>query len=152
MQTLIVPMSRWWVRPLHAVLGSLVVAVGAWLAWDSLPLMWAALLAVATGGFLFWQGHTIGLTWAWATILLGLESLAWPLVTMVQVRQSTAEPTDDQMSMILSSVLIGLFSAVFWISFSYGLFKRAGRERSDQPAIAQASQPVVQTERPRKRR
>jgi hypothetical protein len=29
------------------------------------------------------------------------------------------------MGAILSATLMGLFSAVFWIAFSYGLFKRA---------------------------
>jgi hypothetical protein len=139
------------VRPLHVMLGSLVVAVGAWMAWDALSLSWVVLLAVSAGGFLSWQGSTIGLTWAWTTLLLGLESLAWPLVTMYQIRQSTAEPNDDQMSMILLAVWVGLFSAVFWISFSYGLFKRTGRERSDQPVTALAPQPFVRTERQRKK-
>ncbi len=152
MQELTVMSSRWWMLPLHILLGSLVVVVGAWLAWDSLPLIWVVLLAVAVGGFLSWRGRTLGLTWAWATLLLGLESLVWPLVTMVRIRQSTAEPTDDQMGIMLSAVLVGLFSAVFWISFSYGLFKRAGRERSDQPATAQPSQPSAQTGHPHKKR
>lgn len=144
--------SQWWVRPLHVMLGSLVVAVGAWLAWDALSSNWVVLLAVATGGLLLWQGRTIGLTWAWATFLLGLESLAWPLVTMVQIRQATTEPSDEQMGRILLAVVAGLFSAVFWISFSYGLFKRAGQKHSGQPATSPASRPVVETERPRKKR
>ena len=143
---------RWWVRPLHVLLGSLVVAVGAWLAWDTLSLNWVALLAVAVGGLLSWQGYTIGLTWAWTTLLLGLESVAWPLVTMVQIRQATSEPNDEQMGLILLAVVAGLFSAVFWISFSYGLFKRANRQHSGQPATALASQPVAQIERRRKKR
>jgi hypothetical protein len=29
------------------------------------------------------------------------------------------------MGAILSAIVMGLFSAVFWISFAYGLFKRA---------------------------
>lgn len=143
---------RWWVRPLHVMLGSLVVAVGAWLAWDRLALMWVVLLAVAVGGLFWWQGRTIGLTWAWATLLLGLESLAWPLVTMVQIYRATTEPTDEQMGLILLAVVAGLFSAVFWISFSYGLFKRAGREHSGQSAAALASQAVGRTDPSRKKR
>jgi hypothetical protein len=143
---------RWWVRPLHVMLGSLVVAVGAWLAWDRLALMWVVLLAVAAGGLFWWQGRTIGLTWAWATLLLGLECLAWPLVTMVQIRRATNEPNDEQMGLILLAVVAGLFSAVFWLSFSYGLFKRAGRGHFDQPPADPASQSVDRTEPPRKKR
>jgi hypothetical protein len=46
---------------------------------------------------------------------------------MVQVRSTTTEPTDEQMGTILSAVVTGLLSAVFWITLSYGLFKRAGQ-------------------------
>lgn len=123
--------ASWWSPQLNALLGSLVVAAGAWLAWDSFSPGEIALLTGGVAGFLIWQGRTIGLVWAWATLLLGLESLAWPIMTMVQVRSITTEPTDEQMGAILSAVLTGLFSAVFWITFSYGLFKRAS-----QPVIA----------------
>ncbi|HEY6288862.1 MAG TPA: hypothetical protein VIW48_05400 [Nitrospiraceae bacterium] len=119
--------TTWWSPQLNALLGSLVVAAGAWLAWDSVSPWEVFLIAGGVAGFLVWQGRTIGLVWAWATLLLGLESLAWPIITMVQVRSTTTEPTDEQMGTILSAVLTGLISAVFWITISYGLFKRAGR-------------------------
>ena len=117
--------TTWWSPQLNALLGSLVVATGAWLAWDSFSPWGITLVACGVAGLLIWQGRTIGLVWAWATLLIGLESLAWPIVTMVQVRSATTEPTDEQMGTILSAVLTGLFSAIFWITFSYGLFKRA---------------------------
>ena len=119
--------ATWWSPQFNALLGSLVVAAGAWLAWDSFSLWGIVLVAGAVAGLLFWQGRTIGLVWAWTTLLIGLESLAWPIVTMVQVRSVTTEPTDDQMGSILSAALTGLFSAIFWITFSYGLFKRIGQ-------------------------
>jgi len=119
--------TTWWSPQLNALLGSLVVATGAWLAWDSFSPWGVFLVAGGVTGFLIWQGRTIGLVWAWATLLLGLESLAWPIITMVQVRSTTTEPTDEQMGTILSAVLTELLSAVFWISISYGLFKRAGQ-------------------------
>ena len=152
MEDLTVMTPRWWVRPLHVLVGSLVVAVGAWLAWNALSLSWVAVLTVVAGGFLSWQGSTIRLTWAWTTLLLGLESLAWPLVTMYQIRQLTTEPNDDQMSMILSAVVAGLISAVFWISFAYGLFRRTDRNRSNQSATPLAPQPVAPGEHRRKKR
>jgi hypothetical protein len=120
-------MTTWWNPQLNALLGSLVVAAGAWLAWDSLPVWAVFLVAGVVAGFLIWQGRTIGLVWAWATLLLGLESLAWPIVTMVQVRSIATEPTDEQLGTMLSAGLTGLISAVFWITFSYGFFKR-GRQ------------------------
>ena len=119
--------TTWWSPQINALLGSLVVAAGAWLAWDSFSPWEVFLVAGGVAGFLIWQGRTVGLIWAWATLLLGLESLAWPIVTMVQIRAITAEPTDEQMGTMLSAVLMGLFSAVFWITFSYGFFKRASR-------------------------
>ena len=125
--------TGWWSPQLNALLGSLVVAAGAWLAWDSFSPWGIVFVVGAVAGLLVWQGRTIGLVWAWATLLLGLESLAWP---MVQIRSLTAEPTDEQMGEVLSAVLTGLFSAVFWITFSYGLFKRAS-----QPVIAPSDAP-----------
>jgi hypothetical protein len=119
--------TTWWSPQINALLGSLVVAAGAWLAWDSFSPWGVFLVAGVVAGFLIWQGRTIGLVWAWATLLLGLESLAWPIVTMVQIRSTTTEPTDEQMGTILSAVVTGLLSAVFWITLSYGLFKRAGQ-------------------------
>src|SRR4029077_15466499 len=119
--------TTWWSPQLNALLGSLVVAAGAWLAWDSFSPWGVFLVAGGVAGFLIWQGRKVGLVWAWATLLLGLESLAWPIVTMVQVRSTTTEPTDEQMGTILSAVVTGLLSAIFWITISYGLFKRTGQ-------------------------
>jgi len=133
--------TRWWSPQLNALLGSLVVAAGAWLAWDSFSPWGVFLFAGGVAGFLIWQGRTIGLVWAWATLFLGLESLAWPIVKMVQIRSTMTEPTDEQMGTILSAVLTGLFSAIFWITFSYGLFKRAGRPITASSANATDSNP-----------
>ena len=133
--------TTWWSPQLNALLGSLVVAAGAWLAWDSFSPWEIFLVAGSVAGFLIWQGRTIGLVWAWATLLLGLESLAWPIVTMVQVRSTATEPTDEQMGTILSAVLTGLFSAVFWITFSYGLFKRASQPIAASSTDAPDSHP-----------
>lgn len=133
--------TTWWNPRLNALLGSLVVAVGAWLAWDSLSPWGVFLVAAGVAGFLVWQGRTIGLVWAWATLLLGLESLAWPIVTMVQIRSTTAEPTDEQMGTILSALVPGLLSAIFWVTLSYGLFKRASQPIAASSTDATNSQP-----------
>ncbi len=133
--------TTWWSPQLNALLGSLVVAAGAWLAWDSLPAWGVFLITGVVAGFLVWQGRTIGLVWAWATLLLGLESLAWPIVTMIQVRSITTEPTDEQLGTMLSAVLTGLVSAVFWITFSYGFFKRARQPLDATSVDATATHP-----------
>ena len=133
--------TTWWSPQINALLGSLIVAAGAWLAWDSFSPWGVFLVAGGVAGFLIWQGRTVGLVWAWATLLLGLESLAWPIVTMVQARSITAEPTDEQMGMILSAIVTGLISAVFWITISYGLFKRAGQPITASSADAIENNP-----------
>jgi hypothetical protein len=114
-----------WIRYVNIGLGSLVVAIGAWLAGNALSLSGAAGVLIAAAAFLWWSGRTITLIWAWSTLLLGMESFAWPITTMLQIRSGGGDPSDEDMGIILSASLMGLFSAVFWIAFSYGLFKRA---------------------------
>lgn len=116
-----------WMVRINAVLGSLVVTLGFWLIWEEFPLTFAVAMALVVAGFLVWQGSTIAAIWAWVTLLLGLESLAWPIVTMVQVRMALAEPTEQQMGGILTAVLFGLVSSIFWLTFSYGIYKRKVR-------------------------
>ncbi|HKT35161.1 MAG TPA: hypothetical protein VJR03_10055 [Nitrospira sp.] len=115
-----------WIIYINVGLGSLVVTIGAWLAGNGLSLASAAGVAVAAAAFLGWRGRSIALVWAWSTLLLGLACLAWPMATMLQIRSGGAEPSDAEMGAILSATVMGLFSACFWIAFSYGLFKRAG--------------------------
>lgn len=120
----------WWIR-LNAVLGGLVVTVGLWLVWGGLPLVGTIAAWLGIAGFLVWWSPTISAVWAWTTLLLGVESLAWPVLTMIQVRMTSGEPTEQQMGLILTAVLFGVFSSVFWLTFSYGLFKRL---RGDEKA------------------
>ncbi len=122
--------GQMWVTRINAVLGSVVVTVGFWLMWGELQPLHAAMLALGVAAFLTWRGTTLARVWAWATLLLGLESLAWPILTMVRVRMHTAEPTDQQMGDMLTSILFGLFSAIFWASFSYGIFNWVRRQES----------------------
>ena len=44
--------TTWWGPQLNALLGSLVVAAGAWLAWDSFSLWEVLLVAGGVAGFL----------------------------------------------------------------------------------------------------
>jgi len=143
-------LNAWWSPQLNALLATFAVAMGAWLAWDSFSPWGIFLVAGGVLGFLIWKGRTIGRVWAWATLLLGVESLAWPIVTMVQVRAITVEPTDEQMGTILSAVLMGLVSAVFWVTFSHGLFKRTGQRITDaSPKVTDSATSIVQSGRPR---
>ncbi len=148
-------MTSLWTPQLNAALGSLVVAVGAWLAWDALSGLGALFVMAGIAGFLLWRGRTIGLVWAWSTLFLGLECFAWPILTMVRIRSATSQPSDEDMPTILSAVLMGLFSAVFWIAFSYGLFKRAGGDMTGPtpPSSEHTSRSLLPARsRPRKNR
>jgi hypothetical protein len=75
---------------------------------------------------------------------------------MVRIQSAAAQPSDEQMSTILSAVLMGLFSAVFWIAFSYGLFKRAKGEQSvplpESAGKSLRQSPPTAPTRPRKKR
>lgn len=146
--------SQVWGPQLNAMLAGLVNAVGACLAWDALTPTGGLLVGVGATAWLLWQGRTTGQVWAWATLGLGLESFSWPVLTMVQIRMATAEPTDEQMGTILSAVVVGLLSAVFWVSFSYGLFKRDRSSTSDSATTAAAppALPSPKSAKPRKPR
>jgi hypothetical protein len=133
--------SRWTLR-VNAALGSLVVATGAWLAWDALGGAGGLMILVIAGCFLLWRGRTIRLIWAWSTLFLGMECLAWPILTMLRSRSATIQPSDEEMGTILSAVLVGLFSAVFWIAFSYGLFQGADSNRPPQSSQTQPIRPL----------
>lgn len=110
---------------LNALLGTLVAVVGFWLVGRDLSSIVLTGLILSVGGFLWWRARSLTEVWAWTTLLLGLESLAWPLTLMIQLKRASEIPSDEEMGTILSAVVLGLFSSVFWISFSYGLFKRA---------------------------
>lgn len=111
---------------LNLSLGTIVATVGFWLIWGGtvspvIVIGWALIV----GLFLWFITESITELWAWSTLLLGLESFAWPLVLMIQLRSGAESLPESEMGTILSAVMLGLFSSVFWISFSYGLFKRA---------------------------
>jgi hypothetical protein len=112
---------------INAVLATLVTTVGAWLVWGPFSIGWSLAIGSSIFLFLLWRSATIGTVWAWATLLLGVESFAWPVTTIVGFRSSANQPSDEEMGIILNAVLFGLFSAVFWVSFAVGLFRREQR-------------------------
>ena len=125
-------MSRW-THHLNAAIGSLVLTCGLWLVWGEAPATILVAVAVLLGVLLSWGSASLAAVWGWTTALLGLESLAWPVVTMLQVRLAAREPTEQEMGAILTSMLFGLFSSIFWLTFSYGIFKKFVRHTSDTP-------------------
>lgn len=113
-----------WTPQLNAGLASLVVTIGLWLMWSEVPVPLLAAVTLGVAGSLAWRCTTIGAVWAWATLLLGLESFAFPIVTMIQIRMTAEEPSHEQMGQMLTAILFGVFSSIFWLTFSYGVFKK----------------------------
>lgn len=109
---------------LNALIGSLLVTLGLWLIWATAPIGLLGIVAVIIAGVLIWASSSLAAVWMWTTGLIGLESLGWPLVTMLQVKMAGREPTEQEMGIILTSILFGLFSSIFWLTFSYGIFTR----------------------------
>lgn len=124
---------RTWSLQLNAAIGSLVVTFGLWLVWGEAPVIALVAVALLLGVLLSWGSSSLAAVWAWTTALLGVESLAWPIMTMVQVKLAAREPTEQEMGEILTAMLFGLFSSIFWLTFSYGIFKKFVRAAPDPP-------------------
>ena len=112
---------------LNAALGSMIVTIGLWLLWGDAPIPLLLAVVAVTTGLLVWKCASIPEVWAWTTLLLGLESFAYPVLTMVQIRMATTEPSNEQMGLMLTAIVFGVFSSIFWLTFSYGIFKRLTR-------------------------
>ena len=117
---------------LNLILGTLVTTVGFWILWNAAPEFVVAGWVLVVSGFLWWKAKSVTEVWAWVTLVLGLESFAWPLQRMVQLKNVADTPSDDEMGAMLSDIILGLFFAVFWMSFSYGLFKWAWKTPIDE--------------------
>ena len=109
--------------------------------WDQAGVVWTLLVAAVATALLLWQARSIGAVWAWTTLGLGIESMTWPIVTMVRIRIEGIQPTEEQMGTILNAVLFGLFTSVFWVTFALGLFKRL-REQNAPPVPVQEGTPA----------
>jgi hypothetical protein len=135
---------------LNAVLGSLTVTVGLWLLLGALPGFLGIALAVGLAILLAWKSPTIGYIWATSTFLLGVESLAWPLMQMVDIQKLGPEPPLEELQRIFTAVLFGLFSGVFWMTFAYGIFKRT--RRTNTPSVPSVNAPQTKNQRKRSRK
>lgn len=115
---------------LNAVLGSLTVTVGLWLLVGALPMPIGIALAIGLAILLAWKSPSIGSIWATSTLLLGVESLTWPIMQMADLKKLGPEPPLEELERIFTAVLFGLFSGVFWMTFAYGIFKRTRNKHS----------------------
>jgi hypothetical protein len=125
----------------NAVFGSLILTVGLWLLLGELPIPGALVLILGLAGLLAWQTPTIAHIWAVSTLLLGLESLAWPVLQMADIRKLGPEPPLEDLQRIFTAVLFGLFSGVFWMTFSYGIYKRIRSQQKPPETSKSATSP-----------
>ena len=109
---------------LNAVLGSLAVTVGLWLLIGALPVPIGIAVGIGLAILLAWKCPSIGYIWAISTLLLGVESMAWPMMQMADLQKLGPEPPIEELERIFTAVLFGLFSGVFWMTFAYGIYKR----------------------------
>ena len=136
---------------LNAVLGSLTVTVGLWLLVGALSLPIGIALAVGLAILLTWKSPSIGSIWAISTLLLGVESLTWPIIQMADIQKLGPEPPLEELQRIFTAVLFGLFSGVFWMTFAYGIYKRTRGTNTPAPPSVTTSQTKNQRKRSRKK-
>ncbi len=108
----------------NAVLGSLIVTVGLWLLVGALSVPVGIVVAIGLAILLAWQCPSIGYIWAICTLLLGIESIAWPMLQMADLQKLGPEPPMEDLERIFNAIIFGLFSGVFWMTFAYGIYKR----------------------------
>jgi hypothetical protein len=136
---------------LNIALGTLVTTVGFWLLWGATVPVILVVWTLTVSAFLWWKAGTIAEVWAWSTLLLGLESIAWPIILMTQLPPASAIPSDEEMGAMLSAIVLALFSSVFWIAFSYGLFKRGWTAPQSQVLDASRTPDDARQAKPKKK-
>ncbi|GJL54270.1 MAG: hypothetical protein NPIRA02_14020 [Nitrospirales bacterium] len=134
---------------LNAVLGSLVVTIGLWMLLGTLALPLGVVIALGVAGLLAWKCPSIGHVWIVTTLILGIESLAWPVIQMVDLQKLGPEPPLEDLQRIFTAVMFGLFSGVFWMTFAYGIYKRT---KGEPPLPESTNQPATGKKRKKSKR
>ena len=130
----------------NAVLGAMAVAGGLWFLQGGLSLPVTGLVVVGLTTVLAKICRRTSQVWTWSTLLLGLESLAWPFQLVGELRQFGPEPPMEAMSKVFTAVLFGVFSGIFWLTFAYGLYRRT------HPSPEDTAAPVTPNQAKAKRR
>ena len=108
----------------NAVLGAMAVTVGLWFLQGDLSSSVTIVIIVGLTILYAKVCPTAAHVWMWSTLLLGVESLAWPFQLLGELEQYGAEPPLEEMSKVFTAVLFGVFSGVFWLTFAYGIYRR----------------------------
>lgn len=130
----------------NAVLGAMAVAGGLWFLQGGLSLTVTVLAVVGLTAVLANICQRVAQVWMWSTLLLGVESLAWPFQLVGELQQFGPEPPMEEMSKVFTAVLFGVFSGIFWLTFAYGLYRRS------QPPSEETVAPLTPNQAKAKRR
>ena len=108
----------------NAVLGAMAVTVGLWFLRGDLSSSVTIVIIIGLTILYAKVCPTAAHVWMWSTLLLGVESLAWPFQLIGELEQYGAEPPLEEMSKVFTAVLFGVFSGIFWLTFAYGIYRR----------------------------
>jgi hypothetical protein len=134
---------------INAVLGAMAVTVGFWLLQGDLSSAVSMVMIVGLTVLYAKVCPTAGHVWMWSTMLLGLESLAWPFQMLGELEQFGPEPPLEEMEKVFTAVLFGVFSGIFWLTFAYGLYKRTQPKIADPSEVPTANQAKAQRKKKR---
>jgi len=113
----------------------MAVTVGLWFLRGDLSSTVTVLTVVGSTMVFIKVCPGIAHVWMYTTFLLGVESIAWPLQMMGELRSLGPEPPLEDMQRIFTAVLFGMFSGVFWLTFAYGIYRRTRPQVESQGAV-----------------
>ena len=128
---------------INAVLGAMAVTVGLWFLQGDLSSSVTIIIIVGLTILYAKVCPTAAHVWMWSTLLLGVESLAWPFQLIGELEQYGAEPPLEEMSKVFTAVLFGVFSGIFWLTFAYGIYRRT-QPKTEEPLPLTSNQAKAQ--------
>ena len=127
----------------NAVLGAMAVTVGLWFLRGDLSSSVTIVIIIGLTILYAKVCPTAAHVWMWSTLLLGVESLAWPFQLIGELEQYGAEPPLEEMSKVFTAVLFGVFSGIFWLTFAYGIYRRT-QPKTEEPLPLTSNQAKAQ--------
>ena len=132
----------------NAVLGAMAVTVGLWFLRGDLSSSVTIVIIIGLTILYAKVCPTAAHVWMWSTLLLGVESLAWPFQLIGGLEQYGAEPPLEEMSKVFTAVLFGVFSGIFWLTFAYGIYRRT-QPKTEEPLPLTSNQAKAQRKKKR---
>ena len=137
------PMTHTPTLVVNAVLGAMAVTVGLWFLRGDLSSSVTIVIIIGLTILYARVCPTAAHVWMWSTLLLGVESLAWPFQLIGGLEQYGAEPPLEEMSKVFTAVLFGVFSGIFWLTFAYGIYRRT-QPKTEEPLPLTSNQAKAQ--------